>query len=143
MSRAIRIGYRPSGQQPTGSAPMSANLKSTIACSITAIGFVLSAGFASAAEQVSKDTILNALTPPKSSTRGLTMSPEEQAKEAATKKFVDTLRNRQTRSLTMTERDQIATIAQDKPHIDLAIKFEFNSAEIARGASASMEALGK
>jgi outer membrane protein OmpA-like peptidoglycan-associated protein len=122
---------------------MSANLKATIACSITAVGFVLSAGFASAAEQVSKDTILHALTPQKSATRGLTISPAEQAKEAETKKFVDTLRNRQSRSLSLNEREQIASIAQDKPHIDLEIKFEFNSAQIARSASANMEALGK
>ena len=43
----------------------------------------------------------------------------------------------------MNERDQIATIAQDKPRIDLEIKFEFNSAQISRSAMPDMEALGK
>lgn len=122
---------------------MSANLKRTIACPVAAASLMLFVGFASAAEQVSKDTIINALTPKKPLARGLSMSPAEQAKEAETKKFVDTLRNRPTRSLSSNERDQIAVIAQDKPRIDLEIKFEFNSAQIARGALADMEALGK
>ena len=122
---------------------MSANLKFTIACSVAAASLALSLSLASAAEQVSKETIVNALTPKKPLTRSLSMSPAEQAKEAETKKFVDTLRNRQTRSLSSTEREQIATIAQDKPRIDLEIKFEFNSAQIARSAMADMEALGK
>ena len=122
---------------------MSTNLKYTLACSVLAAGLAVPFGFASAAENVSSSTIINALTPKKPLTRSLTATPAERAKEAETKKFVDTLRNRTTRSLSSNERDQIATIAQDKPKIDLEIKFEFNSAQIAKSAMDDMAALGK
>ena len=122
---------------------MSAGLKYAVACGALTAGLALSTGQAMAAEKVSSDAIINALTPKKPLTRSLSASPAEQAKEAETKKFVDTLRNRTTRSLSSNERDQIATIAQEKPRIDLEIKFEFNSAQISRSAMPDMEALGK
>ena len=121
---------------------MSAGLKYAVACSTAVVGLAFAIGSAWAAEKVSSDAIINALTPKKPLTRSLSASPAEQAKEAETKKFVDTLRNRTTRSLSSTERDQIATIAQDKPKIDLEIKFEFNSAQISRAAMSDVEALG-
>ena len=122
---------------------MSAKLNLTIACSVLAVGLAMPFGFASAAEKVSSEAIINALTPKKPLTRSLSVSPAEQAKEAETRKFVDKLRNRPTRSLSSNEREQIAAIAQEKPRIDLEIKFEFNSAEISRGAMSDMAALGK
>ena len=122
---------------------MSAGLKYAVACGALTTGLALSTGQATAAEKVSSDAIIKALTPKKPLTRSLSASPAEQAKEAETKKFVDTLRNRTTRSLSSNERDQIATIAQEKPRIDLEIKFEFNSAQISRSAMPDMEALGK
>jgi outer membrane protein OmpA-like peptidoglycan-associated protein len=122
---------------------MPVGLKYAVTCSAAAVGFALAAGSVWAAEKVSSEAIINALTPKKPLTRSLSASPAEQAKEADTKKFMDTLRNRTTRSLSSNERDQIATIAQDKPKIDLEIKFEFNSAQISRGAMSDMEALGK
>ena len=96
-----------------------------------------------AAQQVSKDKIIDALTPKRPLSRGLTKTPAEVAKEAETAKFIDTIRNRPTRSLSMGERNQIAKIAEDRPKIDLEIKFEFNSAQIASTARADLEALGK
>jgi len=140
----IKIGR--SGQDETshrGEESMSVGLKYAVTCSAAAVGFALAACSVWAAEKVSSDAIINALTPKKPLTRSLSASPAEQAKEAETKRFVDTLRNRTTRSLSSNERDQIATIAQDKPKIDLEIKFEFNSAQISRGAMSDMEALGK
>lgn len=122
---------------------MSAKLNHAIVCSVAAAGFAVSAGLALAAERVSSDAIVNALTPKKPLTRSLSASPAEQAKDAETRKFIDTLRNRTTRSLSLNERDQIATIAEEKPRIDLEIKFEFNSAQIAKSAVPDMEALGK
>jgi outer membrane protein OmpA-like peptidoglycan-associated protein len=53
------------------------------------------------------------------------------------------LRNRTTRSLTTTEREQITTIAEKKPSIDLEINFEYNSATIGTKASPQVTALGK
>ena len=56
---------------------------------------------------------------------------------------MDTLRNRPTRSLSMDDRQQIATVAETRPRIDLEIKFDFNSANIAQSAIPDMNSLGK
>lgn len=116
---------------------------------IVAIGAALAmtAGMAVAAEAVSEDQILRALAPKKPLTRSLSMNPPADpaasAASAAEGKFVDSLRNRQTRSLSSGEREQIATIAQDKPNIDLEITFDYNSANISAKAQPSVQALGK
>ena len=41
------------------------------------------------------------------------------------------------------ERQQIANVAQERPRIDLEIKFDYNSANIAKTALADMDNLGK
>ena len=104
--------------------------------SVLTIGAALSmtAGLALAGENtVSANQILNALKP-KPITRGL--STGAQADPAATAKeasFVDTLRNRKTRSLSLDERQEIAEIASTKPKIDLEIQFDYASADISKG----------
>jgi outer membrane protein OmpA-like peptidoglycan-associated protein len=120
-----------------------ATLKYRLACSAVALGLALPAGLSAAAERLTPESIINALTPKRPLTRSLAISPELQAREAETRKFIDTLRNRTTRSLTLGERQQIAAIAQEKPRIDLEIKFDFNSARISNSALPDMEALGK
>ena len=57
--------------------------------------------------------------------------------------FIDTLRNRPTRSLSAAEREEIAAIAKDRPNIDLEINFDYNSANISAKALPSVDALGK
>ena len=118
-------------------------LKYKLACTAIAAGLALPAGFAFAAERVSTEAIINALTPKKPLTRSLSSSPVEQARESETKKFVDSLRNRSTKSLTSNEREHIAMLARDKPRIDLEIRFDFNSANISRSAMPDVQALGK
>ena len=56
------------------------------------------------------------------------MAPPDTARAAENDRFVETLRNRTTRSLTTNERTKIASIAKERPSIDLEINFEFNSA---------------
>ena len=113
--------------------------------SIVTIGAVLSmtAGLAFAGDTVSADKILGALKP-KSATRGLSVGPQVdpvvQAKEAG---FVNTLRNRQTRSLTLGERQEIAELAATKPKIDLEIRFDYNSADISKSSMPAVQELGK
>jgi outer membrane protein OmpA-like peptidoglycan-associated protein len=89
------------------------------------------------------DKILNALKP-KSATRGLSVGPQvdtaAQAKEAS---FVDKLRNRKTRSLSLGERQEIAEIASTKPKIDLEIRFDYNSADISKASMPAVQELGK
>jgi outer membrane protein OmpA-like peptidoglycan-associated protein len=118
-------------------------LKSNIARSVIAVVLLLPAGAAMAQPNPSSQQILDALKPKQPLTRSLSVSPAEQAKKAETDKFVDTLRNRPTRSLSIDERQQIATVAQERPRIDLEIKFDFNSANIAKAALADMDNLGK
>jgi outer membrane protein OmpA-like peptidoglycan-associated protein len=124
---------------------MSSFLKLSNLTAIT-LGAALSmtAGLAIAGDNVSADQILNALQP-KPLTRGLSVGapqidPSVKAKEVS---FVNTLRNRKTRSLSMDEREEIAEIASTKPKIDLNIQFEYNSAEISKTSLSSVQELGK
>jgi len=115
--------------------------------SLLTIGAALSIGVAKAAEDVTEDQILRALAPSKKPlTRGLSTGPQTQidpAAAAAEGKFVQSLRNRPTRSLSVTEREEIATIVKDKPKIDLEINFDYNSADISAKSLSSVQALGR
>src|SRR5262249_61458926 len=62
---------------------------------------------------------------------------------AAETKFVSSVRGRTTRSLSQTEREEIAAIVKDKPKIDLEINFDYNSAEISAKSLPSVQALGR
>jgi outer membrane protein OmpA-like peptidoglycan-associated protein len=110
-----------------------------------ALGAALSmtAGLAFAGDNVSSDQIISALQP-KPLTRGLSVGPQvdpaAKAKEAG---FVETLRNRKSRSLSMGEREEIADIASTKPNIDLDIQFDYNSAAISTASMPSVQALGR
>lgn len=104
----------------------------------------MTAGLAIAGDNnVSADQILNALQP-KPLTRGLTAGPQaDPAVKAKELSFVDTLRNRKTRSLSLGEREEIAEIASTKPKIDLDIQFDYNSAEIRASSMTAVQELGK
>jgi outer membrane protein OmpA-like peptidoglycan-associated protein len=104
----------------------------------------MTAGLALAGDNnISADQIRNALQP-KPLTRGLSIGPQAdpsvKAKEIS---FVQTLRNRKTRSLAMGEREEIAEIASTRPNIDLDIQFDYNSADISTTSLPSVQALGK
>jgi outer membrane protein OmpA-like peptidoglycan-associated protein len=115
--------------------------------SLLALGAALSIGVAKAADDVTEDQILQALAPAKKPlTRGLSVGPQTQtdpAVAAAEERFVQTLRNRPTRSLSLSEREEIATIVKDKPKIDLEINFDYNSADISAKSLPSVQALGR
>ena len=115
------------------------------ALSIVTIGAALSmtAGLAFAGDTVSADNILSALKP-KPLTRGLSVgTPVEIATQAKETSFVNTLRNRKTRSLSIGEREEIAEIATSKPKIDLEIRFDYNSADISKESMPAVQELGK
>ena len=116
-----------------------------LAGAIVTVGVLLSmtSGLALAGDDVSADAIVRALQP-KPLTRSLSMAPSaDPAASAAEGRFVATLRNRRTRSLSSGEREEIATIAADKPNIDLEITFDYNSADISASSLSSVQALGK
>jgi outer membrane protein OmpA-like peptidoglycan-associated protein len=101
---------------------------------------------AKAGDEVTEDQILKALAPKKPLTRGLSNGPQTQTdpvNAAAEGKFVQSLRNRPTRSLSLNEREEIAAIVKDKPKIDLEINFDYNSAEISAKSLPSVQALGR
>jgi outer membrane protein OmpA-like peptidoglycan-associated protein len=124
---------------------MSAKRYLTALVSVVAISAAFSFGATQArAGDVTEDQIVNALTPSKKPlTRGLSIGGEE-AKPAdpAQAKFVSGLKGR-TRGLNLNEREELATIAKDKPNIDLEITFDYNSADISSKSLAAVQTLGR
>ncbi len=130
---------------------ISATKGLTAILSIMTIGAALCVGTGTARagdSNVTEDQIVRALAPAekKPLTRGLSVGPQTQTDPAATAaetKFVQTIRGRNTRSLSVTEREEIATIVKDKPKIDLEINFDYNSADISAKSLPSVQALGR
>ena len=85
-------------------AAIHGSLKLKFACAVLTAGVALplGVGFALAAEQPTAEDIIKALKPVAKTTRSLTM-----ARNAEDTRFVETLRNRPTRSLTSVERDRM------------------------------------
>ena len=104
----------------------------------------MTAGLAIAGDNnVTADQIIHALQP-KPVTRGLSIGAPQidtsvKAKEV---NFLQTVRGRKTRSLSLDEREQIAEIAATKPNIDLDIQFDYNSDKITHTSMPSVQALG-
>jgi outer membrane protein OmpA-like peptidoglycan-associated protein len=126
---------------------MSGRRSVTAILSIVTIGAMLSLGVvkAFAAEDVTEDEIVRALAPAKKPlTRGLSAGPQVDPAVAAEEgRFVQKIRGRSTRSLSNSEREEIATIVKDKPKIDLEINFDYNSADISAKSLSSVQALGR
>jgi outer membrane protein OmpA-like peptidoglycan-associated protein len=141
--------HRAIAQEGLAMSTIFGRKKLTAILSIMTIGAALSIGVgrAVAADDVTEDQIVRALAPAKTPlTRGLSAGPQTQvdpAAVAAEGRFVQTIRNRATRSLSVTEREEIATIAKDKPNIDLEITFDYNSADISAKSLPSVQALGR
>jgi outer membrane protein OmpA-like peptidoglycan-associated protein len=120
----------------------------TAMLSFLTIGAALSLGAVQAiagSDDVTEDQIVRALAPAKKPlTRGLSVGPQaDPAATAAEGKFVQTIRGRATRSLSVSEREEIAAIVKDKPKIDLEINFDYNSANISGKSLPSVQALGR
>ena len=108
------------------------------------IALALAAAFVApslAEDKVSTEQIIKALQP-KPLTRSLTAPKVDPAVAAKQDQFVDSLRNRRTRSLSSGERDQISTIASEKPNIDLEVRFDYNSSDISASSMPNVQALG-
>ena len=122
----------------------------TAILSVATLGAVLSFGAGTALAEdknVTEDQIVRALAPEKKPlTRGLSVGPQQAvdpAAVAAEGQFVQKIRGRSTRSLSSSEREEIATLVKDKPKIDLEINFDYNSADISAKSLASVQALGR
>lgn len=104
-----------------------------------AAALLAACGTGFAAEPISEGQILRALTP-KSLTRNLsgTKTPQEIQRQS----FINSVRGK-SRSLSLDERTEVATIAKERPSIDLEIYFDYNSAEIANKAVPDLMNLGR
>jgi outer membrane protein OmpA-like peptidoglycan-associated protein len=98
----------------------------------------MTAGLAFAGDTVSKSAIVDSLKAPPA-TRGLSVDPNRASESA----FINSVRNRSTRSLSMDERNQLDTIASNKPKIDLEINFDYNSASISKSSTNAVQQLGE
>jgi outer membrane protein OmpA-like peptidoglycan-associated protein len=108
-----------------------------------ALALLLTNASVEAGDPISPEQIINALAP-RPLTRSLTLSsPEAAAMSPDQAKFLDSVRNRPTRSLTLDERQELTAIAKDKPSIDIDIDFDYNSAQIGATATPGIIALGK
>jgi len=116
---------------------------SRIAAMTLGAALSITSGLALAGDNVSADQIVSALHPKvltRSLSGGWQADPAARAREES---FVDSLRNRKTRSLSLGEREEIAEIASTKPKIDLDIQFEYNSAKISQASLPAAQELGK
>jgi outer membrane protein OmpA-like peptidoglycan-associated protein len=117
--------------------------------SIAAVGTALWLGTVPANAQnprnMSEDEMLQKLTPkPKVLTRGLSpMNDDTSRQQDADNKAIDGYRDRPAQSLSPADRDKIATIAENKPNVDLTINFEYNSAEISPKSLSDVQKLGR
>ena len=93
------------------------------------LAFPASLDVALAEEAPSAEQIIKALKPARV-TRGVPTSPAEAARRAEEERFVNTLRNRSTRSITTEERKQIVSVTKTKPSIDIEVNFDYDSATI-------------
>ena len=128
---------------------MSGRKNLTAILSIMTIGAAFSFGMAGAvaAENVTSDQILRALAPAKKPlTRGLSVGPPQAEPAVSAEEGAlcpeDPRPAARVRSRPC-EREEIATIAKDKPNIDLEITFDYNSADISAKSLPSVQALGK
>lgn len=93
------------------------------------------------AGDLSEQQIIDKLKTPKL-TRSLTgKAVEAPALSAADTAFINKVRK--TRSLSVADREQVASIAQTRPAVDLEINFEYNSAAVTAASQPQLDSLGK
>jgi outer membrane protein OmpA-like peptidoglycan-associated protein len=106
----------------------------------------MTAGLAFAGDAVSTNTIINSLKPSEASvlaTRSLSFDPRKIEQKSREVTFINSMRNRSTRSLSADERNELQSLTVDKPKIDLEITFDYNSAEISQASMPAVQHLGE
>jgi outer membrane protein OmpA-like peptidoglycan-associated protein len=115
------------------------------ACAALGTALMLASNeIARAQEQPSTTQIIEALKPkPKSgSTTRVLTAKGSGGPSAADRQLIESLRNRQTRYISVEERTQAAEIAATRPNIDLEINFSYNSDVISPDAVPVLVNLG-
>jgi outer membrane protein OmpA-like peptidoglycan-associated protein len=110
-----------------------------VALAVLALGAIALPAFAG---DLSDQQIIDKLKTPPKLTRGLTgavvPAPALSAHDVA---FIN--RIRKTRSLSIADREQVASIAKTRPTVDLEINFDYNSALVSPQAEPQLHNLGK
>ena len=116
------------------------NLSAFIAAGVLAAGLTLTSmqGVARA-EDLSAQQIVDGLKTSRTRSLSTDARPAMSAGDLA---FVKRVRG-QTRSLSLTEREQMAEIAPKRPKIDLNINFDYNSAALTTKTEPQLDSLGK
>ena len=97
---------------------------------------------AAGAEDLSSDAMIQALTP-KAATRSLASSIRPNPAQKDDEVFIDSLRGKASRSLTVSDRSKLQTVSADKPNLDLTMEFGYASAVLRPDAMATADKLGK
>ena len=101
-------------------------------------------GASARAQGVSEEQILKALSPASvPHTRSLSPMVTPTSTSAGDAAFVDSVRNRSTRSLSTGDRQKLGDVAANKPQIDLPMEFAYNSDVLQGDALASADKLGR
>jgi outer membrane protein OmpA-like peptidoglycan-associated protein len=110
---------------------------------LAVVGLLLAVDGARAEDPNLEQQILKALAVKKPAiiTRGLTTTARDTPQTET--RLINSLKNKTTRLITPEEREQLADLAKTKPSIDIAINFDYGSANIAQSALANVTALGK
>lgn len=116
--------------------------------SFTLLCAMLAAVSPTRAQTVSDAQILKALSPAPDAprTRGLTLGPQAPAPAPASPvddAFIDSLRGRSSRSLSLGEREKLGAVAAIKPQIDLPMEFDRNSDVLHGQALENADSLGR
>lgn len=115
-----------------------AHLAKSLTLAVLALGAVTGA---SMARDLTDQQIIDKLKTPKL-TRSLSgTTSETSALSAGDAAFIN--RIRKTRSLSVADREQVASIAKTRPAVDLEINFDYNSASISSVAEPQLHNLGK
>jgi outer membrane protein OmpA-like peptidoglycan-associated protein len=95
----------------------------------------------SAAGELTRESLIDSLTAVK--TRSF--DPGRAAREAKFRSFVNTLKAKKTRQITVQERTEVAKFVKENelPAVDLEVYFEYNSAEITPTAQPKLTTLGQ
>jgi outer membrane protein OmpA-like peptidoglycan-associated protein len=93
--------------------------------------------------QPTESQILQALRPDAARGFNRASGTREDAATAGQRQFINGLRTRSARSLTLDERETASDITREKPSIDLEINFDFDSAVLTPQAASVLTTLGK
>jgi outer membrane protein OmpA-like peptidoglycan-associated protein len=93
--------------------------------------------------QPTESQILEALRPDAARGFNRAVGTREDAATAGQRQFINGLRTRSARSLTLEEKETASDIAREKPSIDLEINFDFDSAVLTPQAASVLVTLGR